>query len=444
MNIDLELNFVDIYNRLNQRNWTISSEQILAELIETFRITEFVTSNLKEKTGYERNDNIGLTNPLLWEYGHTLHFWEHIVLKNIGYNNFSTDKYIYNSFKLSRENRFNKKYKLLTPNEILQGYKNVISYINMYISNYNLNKITLYLIRLGQLHLEMHNESFIFTNHLLGFNIFNFNYILRYEDPLEEIQMINVKTGSFSQGVSFASTKFYFDNEAPSHLEIVESFQVSKYCITNYQYLQFVLDNGYKNKKYWCEEGWNFIKNKKLEHPIYWFNINNTWVERIYNKKISLRSNHPIIHISWYEACAYCKWKGVRLLREKEWEYLAKSNNEKNQIEYGHLNYGYDYSNHSTISVLDDQSENSLGIVGLFGNCWEWCQEPLYPYDGFIIDPVYREMSYPHFGSKRICRGGSWAVPKILINSHYRNAQPPECVHQFIGFRVALTTFFMV
>ena len=32
-------------------------------------------------------------------------------------------------------------------------------------------------------------------------------------------------------------------------------------------------------------------------------------------------------------------------------------------------------------------------------------------------------MSYPHFGYKRICRGGSWAVPDFLINKHYRNAQ---------------------
>ena len=46
-------------------------------------------------------------------------------------------------------------------------------------------------------------------------------------------------------------------------------------------------------------------------------------------------------------------------------------------------------------------------------------------------------MSYPHFGYKRICRGGSWAVPEFLINKHYRNAQLNDCCHQYIGFRVA-------
>ena len=41
-------------------------------------------------------------------------------------------------------------------------------------------------------------------------------------------------------------------------------------------------------------------------------------------------------------------------------------------------------------------------------------------YDGFIIDPVYREMSYPFFGYKRICRGGAWCVPDYLVTKSYR------------------------
>ena len=42
-----------------------------------------------------------------------------------------------------------------------------------------------------------------------------------------------------------------------------------------------------------------------------------------------------------------------------------------------------------------------MGIHQLIGNAWEWCQEAIYPYDGFVIDPVYREMSYPFFGYKK-------------------------------------------
>ena len=77
-----------------------------------------------------------------------------------------------------------------------------------------------------------------------------------------------------------------------------------------------------------------------------------------------------------------------------------------------------------------------FGVQQLIGNVWEWCEEPIYPYDGFNIDPVYREMSYPFFGFKKICRGGCFAVPDYLIHSKYRNAQMPDCRIQFIGFRV--------
>ena len=51
-----------------------------------------------------------------------------------------------------------------------------------------------------------------------------------------------------------------------------------------------------------------------------------------------------------------------------------------------------------------------MGVYGLYGNYWEWCEDPIYPYDGFVIDPVYREMSYPFFGFKKICRGGVWCT----------------------------------
>lgn len=437
----MELNFVEIYDRLNKRRWTIDNSKLLAQLVETIKITEVVTSNLSILSGLERNDKIGLTNPLLWEYGHTLHFWEHLILKNIGYDNFITNEEMYNSFKISRENRFKLGNKLLSFQKIVVGYKKIIYYLNNYLSKYNFNNISTYLIRLGQLHLEMHNESFIFTNQLLGYNIFKIPNVYILEDPLEEMEMITVKRGCFCQGVDFNTNTFYFDNEAPSHFKSINTFQVSKYCITNYQFLKFVINNGYSNKKYWDDQGWSFINKKNIKYPIYWEFKNNNWYERVYDKKVILRYNNPVVNISWYEAKAYCKWKGVRLIKEEEWEYLADLDNEGKQIKDGHLNYGYRYLTHTTISVLNDRSENSLGIVGLFGNCWEWCLEPIYPYDGFVIDPVYREMSYPFFGFKKICRGGSWAVPDILINKHYRNAQPPECCHQFIGFRVAQDIF---
>ena len=140
-------------------------------------------------------------------------------------------------------------------------------------------------------------------------------------------------------------------------------------------------------------------------------------------RKIKLRYNHPV-NVTWYEAKAYCNFYGLKMITESEWEYLADNN----------INSICDYT--ESKSVNEEKNVNRFGVYGLYGNYWEWCENSIYPYDGFVIDPVYREMSYPFFGYKKICRGGAWCVPKFLATRTYRNAQLPECYYQFITFRV--------
>ena len=439
--MNLELSLPEVYRRLANRRYIIDKKQLVSELIYTFNTTEVIIKNIiNTQTGCKRNDYLGKTNPLLWEYGHTLFFWEKMTLKYMGIDSNIAKPELYDSFRVDREARFELIKELLTYGEIINGYKKILEYIYTYLNTYNMNNITFYLIRLGQLHLEMHNESFIFTQQLLNVPLFPLKDINFKEPILYNTEMIDILPGLYYQGVSNFYSEFYFDNEAPAFSTKILNFKVSKYCITNYQYLQFVLSGGYTKKKYWLPEGWRWVKDKKLTNPIYWKLIKNTWFEKVFGEYIPLRNNNPVIHISWYEAKAYCEWKGVRLLKESEWEYLAKMFPVEKYTDEAHLNYGRTTQIRSTISVTEDNNENNLGVIGLFGNCWEWCEEPLYPYDGFQVDPVYREMSYPWFGSKRICRGGSWAVPDILISPTYRNAQAPDCTYQYIGFRVALST----
>uniref|UniRef100_A0A6C0J6R5 Sulfatase-modifying factor enzyme-like domain-containing protein n=1 Tax=viral metagenome TaxID=1070528 RepID=A0A6C0J6R5_9ZZZZ len=427
MNLELDSN--EIINRINKRNLNFNCEQLFNNLIKTFDIVEIIIDTIKTQK-YNYTKNIDYINPLIWELGHTLFFWEHICLKPLNYNSLITKREYYDSFRIARNDRFNL-CKMLTIDEIENGYNKILDYFVPCM--FNGNKSFLYLIRLGQLHQEMHNESFIFSNQLLGINPFN-KKVKDDKDPiLKIIEMIDIPCNEFIQGVSFDSSEFYFDNEAPSFKQKVDNFKISKYCITNYQYLQFVKVGGYTKKEYWLEEGYSFITQKNQTCPIYWKKKDNKWYQKYFDKYIPLQNNHPVIYISWYEAMAFCKFNNCRLPYEKEWEYLAQMCENEQKMD-AHLNYG-DYN---TISVLDDRSANSMDVVGLFGNCWEWCLEPLYPYDGFKIDPVYREMSYPFFGYKRVCRGGSWAVPEFLINSHYRNAQAQECTCQMIGFRIVI------
>jgi iron(II)-dependent oxidoreductase len=436
VNYNMELSFIDIYMKLANRRFLIPTEKLLSSLISTCNLTEYLIEKYldNESNLFERNDYYGQINPIAWEIGHILFFWEHLVCKNLGYDNFYTDPELYDSFKISRERRFASK-KKINITSILTAYKNLKEYVMNYIEKYKITTTSCYLIRLGQLHQDMHNESLIFSAQVLGYNLFSQPISYHMENNLSTIETISVSGGGFIQGVSEFTSDFYFDNESPEFYQVVKPFKISKYCITNYQYLQFVLAGGYENKDYWIDEGWYFLKEKKLSHPINWKKINNVYFERIGNDFIILRNNHPVINISWYEAMAFCKWKNVRLMYEHEWEYIVKLTKTKvdNNV---HCNYGLNYNKTGTISVLEDKSENRLGIVGMYGNCWQWCMEPFHPYDGFKIDPVYREMSYPFFGQRRIVRGSSWATPYHLVNSHYRNSQPPSCLYQIIGFRI--------
>lgn len=430
MNLELPLDILfSKIDKIVKKNET-SDIDLIYRISSSLKRTTILLNNLlsNQIQGMEHNDDIGLTNPLKWEIGHVLFFWEQMTGKNLGLDNFIADPNIYDSFKVNRQDRWI--VKLKPSNEILLEMNKLLKKISQKLTDQKYNNKQKYLIELGQLHHEMHNESFVFTNQLLG------NKILPYpQTSLEKvlsnnIGFIDIEGGEFIQGAN--KKEFSFDNERPSFLQQVDNFKVSKYCITNGQFLEFVESGGYQREDLWIPSGWRWVQQKKLKHPIYWLKENQIWTERIWDKYFPLRLNCPVVHISYYEAKAYCKWKGVRLPFEKEWEYLANRFKDNNYREGAHLNY----NNEGTISVLQDKNVSNDNVVGLFGNVWEWCQEPIYPYDGYEIDPVYREMSYPFFGFKRICRGGSWAVPNYLITKSYRNAQSDNCTYQYIGFRV--------
>ena len=426
--MNLELSKNEIFNILGKRKINISKLDLFKQLKETFKFTKNILEIVMLNPGLELQSKSPFpTNPIKWEFGHILFFWQELCCKLIGIDFNIVNPDIYDSFKISNKDRFVAE--LVSVEDLYEGFNLLFERIINYIFENELSDTYKYIIRLSHLHQEMHNESFIFTFQTIS--KLPLSYKFDYDNLLlRKTEFIDVPGGKFIQGTS---DDFYFDNEYPPFEVKLSPFKVSKYCITNFQYLQFVEAGGYKNSKYWIPSGWRWIKRNKMKHPVYWRydSDNKKWEEKLYDKYIKLRSNFPVVNITYYEASAYCKWAGYRLPRESEWEYMTtffKDDYKKN----GH----FDYKNGTTISVLKDNNINSLGIVGLYGNVWEWCLEPIYPYDGFVIDPVYREMSYPFFGYKRICRGGSWCSPKYLVTKTYRNAQPFECNYQYIGFRV--------
>ena len=448
MEIKKELN-----NKLNNDSIKFTRDQILRKLIKLYQINTKLFKILRDEnvTGYESDLEIGIssessgitlgqgTNPLLWELGHICFFYEYHCFNNIenNYQYYVEDKEIYDSFLTSRNYRFN--YRPYSKSYLFNYFEYIFQKsIALLFFDRKLDKISNYLFMLVILHNHMHCESFIFTQKLLGFK--NEIYTELTVDSYDiNFNYIKIKGGSFIQGNVEGENNFSFDNEMPKFETTVNDFLVSKYCVTESMVLKFILDKGYQNKDYWCTNGWRWIESNEIDKPFYWIKDEDNYKINDNGNVRNISHNLPASHISWFEANAICKWLGGRLPTESEWEYIAT--NHGNSIypwgnkfynDIGNLNYS---GNICSVDIFEN-GDNIDGVRQLFGNVWEWCQEAIYPYDGFKIDPVYKEFSYPFFGFKKILRGGSWSTPDILINSRYRNAQMPDCRIQFTGVRV--------
>lgn len=388
-------------------------------------------------------------NPLLWQIGHVVFFYINLVLKNLLNNkefdslfNKYKDKFkFYDSFETPLELRNTEQ--LINYSEIITLYTQIIELIIDYI-NYNvLNNVNTYLILLGVLHNEMHLEAFLFTKINLNMSINYPNIIYNDDKLLKKIEFVEYLGSYYYQGTNELMNKLTFDNEMPEFRVNIPSFKISKHCITEYQFTRFVLANGYNNDQYWCPRGLDWKKKNNIKLPLYWhIDSSGNIYKIINNNKYITLTNLPMCNISWYEAQAYCKYMGYKLPTESILEYCS-TNGGITKYPWGNsepniniCNIGY---KKNIVSVLDKKcGANLKGMSHLIGNVWEWCEEPIYPYDKFTIDPIYREMSYPFFGFKKICKGGCFAVSDVLIHPKYRNAQYPDCRIQFIGFRVCL------
>ena len=139
--------------------------------------------------------------------------------------------------------------------------------------------------------------------------------------------------GKISPKIRLGKTLSYpgygWDNEYGNEIVPFEkSFEVSKFKITNGEFLQFINAKGYETREYWDEEGWNWRNYKTTTHPHFWVPLDaSKYRFRVMYDIIEMPWDWPV-EVNYLEAKAYCRWKGSQysLVTEDQFTFLVQTN----------------------------------------------------------------------------------------------------------------------
>jgi len=232
------------------------------------------------------------------------------------------------------------------------------------------------------------------------------------------LEMIYIPKGQFIMGTP-ESEQGRSKDETPQHEVSIEPLFISKYPVTQSQYLAVMNENP------------SFFKG----------------------------DNKPVENISWFDAQNFCEKlsslidKKFRLLTESEWEYACRAGTStpfsfgksitpelaNYKASYGYGEGGAGKWKQETTDVGSFYA-NDFGLYDLHGNVWEWCQDHWHenyldsPTDGsaWLNTSDEEEEELP-----RVIRGGSWDDTAYYCRSGVRLWTLPQVKGKLIGFRVA-------
>lgn len=301
--------------------------------------------------------------------------------------------------------------------------------------------------------------------------------------------------GTFTMGDS-SGDRVPADGEVPRHRVRIGAFQADATTVSNDDFAVFVADTGYRTEA----ETFGFsavfhLALRAAEKDVigrvaaapWWLGVRGADWRHPGGSGSGLDGlgDHPVVHVSWNDAQAYCAWAGRRLPTEAEWEYLSRGGLEGATFPWGDQpitetpwranvwqgdfprhNSGED--GHLTTAPVRSYEPNGFGLWQTVGNVWEWCQDWFDPQtyarrvgnvgqgdsgqgapvprgagvtrastEASVVEPVG-----PATGQARVMRGGSYLCHASYCN-RYRNSarsqNTPDSSTGNTGFRTVAT-----
>lgn len=346
-------------------------------------------------------------SPAKWHLAHTTWFFETFILKEHfpEYKLYHPDfSFLFNSYynnlgdRVFRANRGN----ITRPGvEEVYSYRAYVDkHMNILLNDSDSTKLD-ELVTLGIHHEQQHQELLITDiKYMLAnnptFPVYDLNKnLVGHSNGVDGY--LQIDSGLYTIG--HQSEGFCYDNELGVHQVYLDAFEISNALVTNQAFMEFIADGGYENFNLWLDAGWAWVNENQVKAPLYWHFIDGTWH---YYTLAGLQKVDPkamVSHISFYEANAFARWKGMRLPTEFEWEVAS------NQLKWG--------------------------------SRWEWTYSAYLPYPKFkIAAGALGEYNGKFMINQMVLRGASVATSPQHSRYTYRNFFHPHERWQYTGLRL--------
>ena len=255
--------------------------------------------------------------------------------------------------------------------------------------------------------------------------------IKEYRNEKDNSILILIPAGEFIMGTADDDIEYilktypetrreWFDPERPQRKVYLQNYYIGKYEVTNDQFKKFINESGYK-----AQGNWHDYSNAG-------------------------RDKHPVAGVTWYDAEAYCKWAGLQLPSDAEWEKAARGTDGR-MYPWG-SKWDKNLCNNLTADMSDlvnsrtpgiecktiptgiiPGSASPFGVFDMAGNVWEWC-------DNSSRKPANIYSGESNLEEKnRIVRGGSWhGNTPFPFRCTSRLSRPANEASIYTGFRCSL------
>jgi len=407
-------------------------------------------------------------SPTKWHLAHTSWFFETFILQKFlkGYRPFCPDyAVLFNSYYNAVGEQFPRPRRGLLSRPTVEEVLRYREYVDRHVlellescagdSSAEMSS----LLTLGLHHEQQHQELMLTDiKHVFSCNPLRPVYMERKAESSTAVASLGwtPRAGGL-HSIGHDGNGFAYDNETPRHQVFVHPYRLATRLVTNGEYMAFVADDGYARPELWLSDGWAMRQTEEWSAPLYWERRDDRWWYMTLAGMREVDADAPVCHVSYFEADAFARWRGVRLPTEAEWETVAEAVPcEGNFADDEHFHpipafeSQFQKRNQGATggSPASDgwppSSDSEIGsatisrIAQTFGDVWEWTGSPYVAYPGYRpAAGAVGEYNGKFMCQQYVLRGGSCATGRSHIRPTYRNFFPPQARWQFSGIRLA-------